>query len=182
MPLPPDRDLNEWDAEIEAEYQRFKESWNASGRRKRAGRHVGVPWAYLADVCRLTEGRAALVVSDLHLPAHHRLQQPDRDVAVRGVGRTRDHPPPQIRGSGPIAAGRADPGGELDRADGTGDFDLARGAAATNGKAKLSRPMRRTILINVARMLWRLADRITHHANAMFIAAHHTGQDFFDGR
>ena len=63
MPLPPDRDLNEWDAEIEAEYARFKESWNASGRRTRGVRHVGVPWAYLSDVCRLTEGRAALVLA-----------------------------------------------------------------------------------------------------------------------
>ena len=62
MPLP-DRDPAEWDAEIEAEYRRFAEGWKASGRRKRAGRHVGVPWAYLTDVCKPTEGRAALVVA-----------------------------------------------------------------------------------------------------------------------
>jgi hypothetical protein len=63
LPLPPDRDLAEWDAEIEAEYSRFKQSWSASGRRKRAVRLVGVPWTYLTDICRLTEGRAALVVA-----------------------------------------------------------------------------------------------------------------------
>jgi len=57
------RDLNEWDAEIEADFQRAVAANKAAGQRKRGRRHVGFPWAFLVDVCRLTEGRAALVVA-----------------------------------------------------------------------------------------------------------------------
>ena len=32
--------------------------------------------------------------------------------------------------------------------------------------------MRKTIQVNLARLLWRLAERLTHYANALFIAAH----------
>jgi len=58
-----DRDLVEWDAEIEAEFRRAVAATKTTGRRKRGRRHVGSPLAFLIDVCRLTEGRNALVVA-----------------------------------------------------------------------------------------------------------------------
>jgi hypothetical protein len=65
-PQPPtERDLAEWDAEIEAEFQRVIAADKAAGRKKRGQRMVGASLAFLADVCRLTEGRATLVVAEL---------------------------------------------------------------------------------------------------------------------
>jgi len=58
-----DRDLAEWDAEIEADFQRAVAAGKAAGRHKRSRRLVACPWAFLVDVCRLTEGRAALAVA-----------------------------------------------------------------------------------------------------------------------
>ena len=124
MPLPPDRDLAEWDAEIEAEYSRFKESWNASGRRKRAVRHVGVPWAYLSDVCRLTEGRAALVLA---IYIYRRtivchgltVTLPSEELAeLKVTRRLKSKALARLQQVGLIRVEN------LDRADGSGDFDL----------------------------------------------------------
>jgi hypothetical protein len=58
-----DRDVAEWDAEIEAEFQRVVGATKAAARKKRGRRLIGSPFAFLADVCRLTEGRATLVVA-----------------------------------------------------------------------------------------------------------------------
>ena len=58
-----ERDLAEWDAETEAEFQRVVRTSKSAAQRKRGRRHVGFPLAFLADVCRLTEGRATLVVA-----------------------------------------------------------------------------------------------------------------------
>ena len=58
-----ERDLDEWDAEIEAEFQRVTGGVKAAGRRTRNRRHVGFPLAFLVEVCRLTKGRAALVAA-----------------------------------------------------------------------------------------------------------------------
>ena len=60
-----ERDLAEWDAEIEAEFQRVVAATKTAGRKKRGQRLVGFPFAFLADVCRSTEGRAPLVVAML---------------------------------------------------------------------------------------------------------------------
>ena len=57
--------MTEWDAEIEAEFQRTIAATKAAGRKKRGQRWVGFPFAFLADVCRSTEGRAPLVVAML---------------------------------------------------------------------------------------------------------------------
>ena len=57
--------LQRWDAEIEAEFQRVVAATKTAGRKKRGQRLVGFPFAFLADVCRLTEGRATLVVAEL---------------------------------------------------------------------------------------------------------------------
>jgi hypothetical protein len=54
------RDLDERD---EADFRRAVAATKTAGRRKRGRRHVGFPWAFLVDVCRLTEGRAALIVA-----------------------------------------------------------------------------------------------------------------------
>ena len=59
----PERDLAEWDAEIEAEFQRTVRQAKAAGRHQRGRRFIGCPTAFMADVCRKTEGRTALVVA-----------------------------------------------------------------------------------------------------------------------
>ena len=64
-----ERDLAAWDAEIEAEFQRVVAATKAAGRKKRGQRLVGCPFAFLADVCRTTEGRAPLVVAMLSIGA-----------------------------------------------------------------------------------------------------------------
>jgi hypothetical protein len=58
-----ERDLNEWDAEIEADFQRAVAATRQADKRKRGRQHVGFPLAFLIDVLRLTEGRTALVVA-----------------------------------------------------------------------------------------------------------------------
>jgi hypothetical protein len=60
-----DRDLDEWDAEIEVDFQRAVAATKAAGRKKRGQRLVGFPFAFLVDVCRSTDGRATLVVAAL---------------------------------------------------------------------------------------------------------------------
>jgi hypothetical protein len=55
--------LQQWDAEIEADYQRTVRATKVAGQRKRGIRFVGFPLAFLADVCRLTDGRTALVLA-----------------------------------------------------------------------------------------------------------------------
>ena len=57
--------LQRSDAEIEAEFRRTVAATQAVGRKKRGARLVGFPFAFLVDVCRLTEGRATLVVAAL---------------------------------------------------------------------------------------------------------------------
>jgi hypothetical protein len=57
------RDLGEWDAEIEADFQRAVAATKQAGKRKRGRRHVGFPLAFLIDVLRLTGGRTTLVVA-----------------------------------------------------------------------------------------------------------------------
>jgi hypothetical protein len=59
------RNLAEWDAEIEEEFQRVVAATKTAGRKKRGQRLVGFPFAFLADVCRSTKGRAPLVVAML---------------------------------------------------------------------------------------------------------------------
>jgi hypothetical protein len=58
-----ERSLAEWDAEIEADFQRAVAATKADGRKQRGRRLIGCPMAYLIDVCRLTKGRAALLVA-----------------------------------------------------------------------------------------------------------------------
>jgi hypothetical protein len=57
------RDLAEWDAEIEADFQRCIAANKRAGRLKQGRKHIGCPLAFAIDVCRLTKGRTALVVA-----------------------------------------------------------------------------------------------------------------------
>jgi hypothetical protein len=59
-----ERDLAQWDAEIEAAFQRHVAATKTAGRRKKGERLVAFPWAFLVDVCQRTEGRTALVVAE----------------------------------------------------------------------------------------------------------------------
>jgi hypothetical protein len=58
-----ERDLDEWDAEIEADFQRAVRATKKVGRRKRGRRLIGCPVAFLADVCRLTQGRTVVIMA-----------------------------------------------------------------------------------------------------------------------
>jgi hypothetical protein len=88
------RDLAEWDADIEADFQRTIRATKAAGQRRRGRRHVGLPWAFLVDVCRLTEGRAALVVAMViyrrtHVCRSQTVTLPAAELAEVGVTRQR---------------------------------------------------------------------------------------------
>jgi hypothetical protein len=87
-----DRDLAEWDAEIEADFQHVVRASRAARQRKRGRRHVGFPWAFLVDVCRLTEGRTALVVAEIiyrrvHVCRNETVTLPPAELAEVGIDR-----------------------------------------------------------------------------------------------
>jgi hypothetical protein len=82
----------DWDAEIEADFQRVIAAAKAAGRKKRGQRLVGAPFAFLADVCRLTKGRAPLVVALLIyrrtvVCRSRTVTLPGAELAEMGVGR-----------------------------------------------------------------------------------------------
>jgi hypothetical protein len=88
----PTRDLAEWDAEIEADFQRAVAATRKIGRSKRRQRLVACPWGFLADVCRLTEGRAALVVAmyiyrRTHVCSSRTVTLPAAELAELGISR-----------------------------------------------------------------------------------------------
>jgi len=62
-----ERDLDEWDAEIEAEFQRVVAAGRRAAGRKRGRRHVGFPWAFLVDVSRLTKGHHTALIIALYI-------------------------------------------------------------------------------------------------------------------
>src|SRR5262245_46030666 len=89
-----DRDLGDWDREIEAEFQRVVAAGKrvASGRRGR--RHVGFPWAFFVDACRLTKDHTTLIVA-LYVYRRTRVCNsqtvtlPNNELAELGVDRSR---------------------------------------------------------------------------------------------
>jgi len=88
------RNLDEWDAEIEADFQRAVAANKAAGQRKRGRRHVGFPWAFLVDVCRLTEGRVVLVLAiyiyrRTHVCRSSTVTLPPEELKELGVSRRR---------------------------------------------------------------------------------------------
>ena len=90
---PAERDLADWDAEIEAEFQRAVAATKTAGRKKRGQRLVGFPFTFLADVCRLTEGRATLVVAELiyrrtYVCNSRAVTLPGAELAALGIDRS----------------------------------------------------------------------------------------------
>jgi hypothetical protein len=88
------RDPDEWDAEIEAEFQRVVRGTKAAGRLKRRQRWIGCPVAFLAEVCRRTKGRGALVVAlcvyrRTCVQRHRTVTVPSADLADVGIDRRR---------------------------------------------------------------------------------------------
>jgi hypothetical protein len=80
----------EWDAEIEADFQRTVAQEGAGGRRKRGLRLVAFPWGFLVDVCRLTEGRAAVIVAEYiyrrtHVCRSRTVTLPGAELAELGI-------------------------------------------------------------------------------------------------
>jgi hypothetical protein len=88
------RDLAEWDAEIEAEFQRAVAATKRAGRLKQGRRLVAFPLAFSVDVCRRTEGRTALVVAMLiyrrtHVCRSQTVTLPAGELAEHGIDRHR---------------------------------------------------------------------------------------------
>ena len=89
-----ERDLDEWDAEIEAEFQRVVAAVKSAGKRKRGRRHVGAPLDFLIDVCQRTEGRTALIVAMFiyrrtHVCGSQTVTLPAGELAELGIIRQR---------------------------------------------------------------------------------------------
>jgi hypothetical protein len=89
-----ERNLAEWDAEIDADFQRAVRNTKVAGQRKRGRRHVGFPLEFLIDVCRLTEGRTALVVAQIiyrrtHVCRRPTVTLPAAELAELGITRRR---------------------------------------------------------------------------------------------
>jgi hypothetical protein len=56
-------ELDAWDAETDVEYAKAQAATKRSGKRKRAERHIGAPWEFFADLCRLPHKRTTLVIA-----------------------------------------------------------------------------------------------------------------------
>jgi hypothetical protein len=85
-----ERDLDEWDAEIEAGFRRAVAATQRPTQLKRRRRLVAFPLAFSADVCRLTEGRTALVVAMLvyrrtHVCRSQTVTLPASELAELGI-------------------------------------------------------------------------------------------------
>jgi hypothetical protein len=86
------RDEAEWDAEIEADFQRAVAATKIAGCKKRGRRLVGAPLAFLTDVCRLTAGRAPLLAALLIyrrtcVCRSRTVTLPGEDLSEVGMGR-----------------------------------------------------------------------------------------------
>src|SRR5262245_57628839 len=91
-PKPRERDLAEWDAEIEADFRRAVAATRKTGRSKCRQRLVAFPWGFMTDVCRLTEGRAALAVAEFiyrrtHVCGSRTVTLPAAELAELGISR-----------------------------------------------------------------------------------------------
>jgi hypothetical protein len=110
------RDLDEWDAEIEAEFQRVVAATKAAGQRKKGRKLVAFPLAFLVDVCRRTEGRTALVVAMLiyrrtHVCRSQTVTLPADELAELGIIRSRKNEVlPKLEVAGLIRIERMAPG------------------------------------------------------------------------
>jgi hypothetical protein len=88
------RNLEEWDAEIEAEFSRTVAAARRPAQLKRGRRLVAFPWAFLVEICRRTEGRTALVVAEYiyrrtHVCRSQTVTLPAGELAELGIIRQR---------------------------------------------------------------------------------------------
>jgi hypothetical protein len=103
-----DRDLADWDAEIEADFQRAVRATKAVGARKRRRRHIGAPVGFVIDVCRRTEGRTALLLAlyiyrRTHVCRSQTVTLPSRELAELGITRRRKNEAlPKLQAAGLI--------------------------------------------------------------------------------
>jgi len=87
-------ELAQWDLEIEEKYKREVADTNRAGQRKRGRGHIGCPWAFLVDVCRLTEGRTAMLMAlfvyrRTKVEKSRTVKLPADDLADMGIDRRR---------------------------------------------------------------------------------------------
>jgi hypothetical protein len=89
-------ELAEWDAEIEADFQRTVETTTKPRKRKRAKRHIGCPWEFLVEVTRSRPSANALIVAlyiyrqtTVHRSPTVRLSGPE--LTELGVTRNQKH-------------------------------------------------------------------------------------------
>ena len=90
----------------------------------RINRLLGAPFKFVAEVCRLTEGRAALVVALYIYRRVIDLQQPNGDVTVRRACRVGACPTGQAESFGPIAAGETGRAGKSKGTNHSGHPDM----------------------------------------------------------
>jgi hypothetical protein len=79
------RNLEEWDAEIEEEFQRVVRETNAAGKRKDRRRYIGAPMKFIADVCRLVPGRSAVPIAIAMVIYHRTIVCRDQTVTLPGT-------------------------------------------------------------------------------------------------
>jgi hypothetical protein len=89
-----ERDLDAWDRDIETEFRRAVAATKTAGRRKQGRKLMGAPVAFWSDVCRLTEGRTALVVAmyiyrRTHVCRSQIVTLPTAELAELGIIRRR---------------------------------------------------------------------------------------------
>jgi hypothetical protein len=88
--------LARWDAKIEADFQDAVAQTGAASKAKRGRRHVGFPWAFYIDACRLTDGHNDLAVA-LYIYRRTKVCNsltvtlPGSELAELGINRRRKH-------------------------------------------------------------------------------------------
>jgi hypothetical protein len=68
---PADRDLDEWDAEIEAEFQRVVAGANQTGRKWRRKRFIGCPPEFFVRLARIDTRSSSVIVVGMCLYRRH---------------------------------------------------------------------------------------------------------------
>jgi hypothetical protein len=92
-----ERDLDAWDAEIEEDFRRAVAATKTAGRHKHGRRHVGFPWTFFVDVCRLTRGSHAALTVILYIYRRTKVCNsltvtlPGSELAELGIDRRRKH-------------------------------------------------------------------------------------------
>jgi hypothetical protein len=94
-----DVDGDGWDIDPDELEEILRERATASRRARNRDKHVGMPLNFMSDVCRLTEGRAALIVALLlyrrtHVNGSRTVTLPTADLIGVGIDRSRKREAP----------------------------------------------------------------------------------------